>query len=268
MSAQLSINHLSKRFQAGTVNEKHALHDFSLQVESGDFLTILGSNGAGKSTLFNAIMGKFLPDSGSICLGGKDITYWKDFQRARYIGYLFQDPLRGTAPSMTIEENLALAYRRQGAKSLFAVNRRDSAYFRELLASLELGLEDRMKTRMGLLSGGQRQAAALVMAVIANPELLLLDEHTAALDVATSEKVLHITRRIIQERKLTTLMITHNIQQALEFGNRTIVMDSGRIILDIHGQQRQEMTVRGLTELFFSQAEQALSDRALFSLGQ
>ena len=228
MNAQLVITHLTKKFEAGTVNEKIALQDFSLEVGKGEFITILGSNGAGKSTLFNAILGKFLPDAGSILLDGEDITYRKDYKRALNIGCLYQNPLRGTAPNMTIEENLALAYTRKSTHHFFAVNRKDSAYFRELLATLELGLEDRMKTKMGLLSGGQRQAAALLMATIAKPKLLLLDEHTAALDPATAQKVLKITREIISRDNLTALMITHDMNQALAFGSRTIMMDSGR----------------------------------------
>ena len=195
MSAELVVSHLTKRFEAGTPNEKVALDDFSLEAQKGEFITILGSNGAGKSTLFNAILGKFLPDRGRIILDGEDITYYKDHKRALNIGCLYQNPQRGTAPSMTIEENLAMAYTRNASKSFFAVNRRDSAYFRELLATLDLGLENRMKTKMGLLSGGQRQAASLLMATIAKPKLLLLDEHTAALDPATSVKVLGITGR-------------------------------------------------------------------------
>ncbi len=266
MSVQLSISHLTKRFEEGSPNEKTALDDFSLEAERGDFITILGSNGAGKSTLFNAILGKFLPDRGRIVLDGKDITYLKEYKRAVDIGCLFQNPLRGTAPSMTIEENLAMAYTRNASKSFFAVNRRDSAYFRELLARLDLGLEHRMKTKMGLLSGGQRQAASLLMATIAKPKLLLLDEHTAALDPATSVKVLEITRQIIAENGLTALMITHNMSIALGFGNRTIMMDSGRLVLDINGRERSDMTPLELVELFNDRAGHALSDRTMLAL--
>ena len=264
--AQLTITHLTKKFEANSVNEKTALLDFNLEVQKGDFITILGSNGAGKSTLFNAILGKFLPDKGSILLDGEDITYEKDYKRALNIGCLYQNPMRGTAPNMTIEENLALAYTRKSTHRFFAVNKKDSAYFRELLASLDLGLEDRMKTKMGLLSGGQRQAAALLMATIAKPKLLLLDEHTAALDPATAAKVLRITRSIISERGLTALMITHNMEQALAFGNRTIMMDSGRLVLDVRDEERAAMTPQKLVELFSRSARQALSDRTQLSV--
>jgi len=266
MSAELVVSHLTKRFEAGTPNEKVALDDFSLEAERGEFITILGSNGAGKSTLFNAILGKFLPDRGRILLDGEDITYFKDHRRAIDIGCLYQNPLRGTAPSMTIEENLAMAYTRNASKSFFAVNRRDCAHFRELLASLDLGLENRMKTKMGLLSGGQRQAASLLMATIAKPKLLLLDEHTAALDPATSVKVLGITRQIVAENGLTALMITHDMSMALGFGNRTVMMDSGRLVLNISGQERIDTTPRKLADLFSSRAGHALSDRTMLTL--
>lgn len=266
MSSQLSILHLTKCFEAGTANQKTALDDFNLEVSKGEFITILGSNGAGKSTLFNAILGKFLPDSGRVILAGEDITYWKDYKRAANIGCLFQNPLRGTAPNMTIEENLALAYTRNASKSFFAVSRKDSSYFRELLAALDLGLEDRMKTKMGLLSGGQRQAASLLMATIAKPKLLLLDEHTAALDPVTSEKVLKITGEIIAQRGLTALMITHDMHQALKFGNRTLMMDGGRLVMDIHGPERARMTPRELVDLYTDKSGQLLSDRTLLSL--
>ena len=266
MNEQLLISHLKKSFQAGTDSQTRALDDFSLEVPRGEFITILGSNGAGKSTLFNAILGKFLPDSGKIILDGEDITYWKDYRRAADIGCLFQNPLRGTAPNMTIEENLALAYTRHASKTFFAVNRKDAAYFRALLSALDLGLEDRMKTKMGLLSGGQRQAASLLMATIAKPKLLLLDEHTAALDPATSAKVLKITGQIIAENGLTALMITHDMNQALSFGTRTIMMDSGRLILDISGKARADMTPRKLADLFSDKAGHFLSDRTMLSL--
>ncbi len=260
----LSLVGLRKTFEKGTPNAKLALDDVSLEVAPGDFITVLGSNGAGKSTLFNAILGKFRLDRGRVILDGEDITRQRDYRRALNIGCLYQDPLRGTAPNMTIEENLALAYTRKASKSFFAVNRKDSAYFRELLKSLNLGLEDRMKTKMGLLSGGQRQAASLVMATIAEPKLLLLDEHTAALDPATAEKVLDLTRRIISERNITCLMITHNMQSALELGSRTIVMDSGRVVLDVAGEERARLTVPQLLERFRENAGRELAtDRML-----
>lgn len=266
MSAQLSISDLTVRFETGTPNEKVALKDFSLEARKGDFITILGSNGAGKSTLFNAILGKFLPERGRILLDGSDITFMKDYRRAIDIGCIYQNPLRGTAPNMTIEENLAMAYTRKASRSFFAVNRRDSAHFRDLLARLGLGLENRMKTKMGLLSGGQRQAASLLMATIAQPKLLLLDEHTAALDPATSIKVLEITRKIIAENGLTTLMITHDMNMALEFGNRTIMMDSGRLVLDLNDDKRKTMAPGELADLFRDSAGHALSDRTLLAV--
>ena len=249
----LELIKLKKTFEKGTPNAKTALDDLSLTLAEGDFVTVLGSNGAGKSTLFNAILGKFRLD-------GEDITFQKDYRRALNLGCLYQDPMRGTAPNMTIEENLALAYTRKASRSFFAVNRRDSAYFRELLSSLDLGLEDRMKTRMGLLSGGQRQAASLLMATIAEPKLLLLDEHTAALDPATSEKVLALTRRLIDDRNLTCMMITHNMHSALRMGNRTVVMDRGKIALDISGEARSKLTVSDLLERFKAAAGRELND--------
>ena len=262
--SELSLINLKKVFERGTPNAKLALDGVNLEVEKGEFITILGSNGAGKSTLFNAILGKFRLDSGRVVLAGEDITRQRDFKRALNIGCLYQNPLRGTAPNMTIEENLALAYTRKASKSFFAVNRRDSAYFRELLRELDLGLEDRLKTKMGLLSGGQRQAASLLMATIAEPKLLLLDEHTAALDPATAEKVLDLTRRIVGERGLTCLMITHNMRSALELGTRTIVMDAGRIVLDVSGQERVSLTVPELMQLFHERSGRALdNDRML-----
>ena len=263
MNAQLSIRHLSKWFEKGTSNEKVALDKLDLEVQKGEFITILGSNGAGKSTLFNAILGKFIQDSGKIFLDGEDISYQKDYKRALNIGCLYQNPLRGTAPNMTIEENLAMAYTRKASKSFFAVGRKDSAYFREVLATLGLGLEDRMKTKMGLLSGGQRQAAALLMATIAKPKLLLLDEHTAALDPATSEKVLAITKESIKRDGLTALMITHDMEQALAFGNRTVMMDRGRIVLDLSGKKREGMTPGALVELFTGTTHHMLDDRTM-----
>ena len=266
MNSQLSIRGLTKKFEAGTPNEKIALDKVDLEVQKGEFITLLGSNGAGKSTLFNAILGKFLPDEGRILLDGEDITYQKDYKRALNIGCLFQNPLRGTAPNMTIEENLALAYTRKASRSFFALNRKDSDYFRQILASLDMGLEDRMKTRMGLLSGGQRQAAALLMAIIARPKLLLLDEHTAALDPASSRKVLEVTKQIIAEDGLTALMITHDMEQALRLGSRTLMMDSGRIVLDIQGEERARMSPRELAELFGKKAREGLSDRTMLAL--
>ena len=253
-SSALSIQNLTKRFEAGTVNEKLALDHLSLEIPAGQFVTVLGSNGSGKSTLFNAILGRLIPDSGHILLGGEDITRQKDYRRALNIGCLYQNPLRGTAPNMTIEENLALAYTRKASRSFFAVNKKDTAYFRDLLATLNMGLEDRMKTKMGLLSGGQRQAASLLMATVAQPKLLLLDEHTAALDPGAAEKVMEITRQIVERDKITPLKITHDMDYALTVGSRTIMLDAGKIVMDLSGEARREMTSGKLAELFYTKS--------------
>ena len=226
MSSQLKLTDITKKFEANTVNEKVALDHLNLTVEPGQFVTVLGSNGSGKSTMFNVILGSLFPDEGKVYLGDKDITKLKDYKRALNIGCLYQNPLRGTAPNLTIEENLALAYTRKASPSFFALNKKDSAYFREVLSTLGMGLEDRMKTKIGLLSGGQRQAASLLMATIAEPELLLLDEHTAALDPGAAEKVMALTKKIVEENKITTLMITHDMEYALEYGSRTIMLDN------------------------------------------
>ena len=244
----LTISHVSKSFNPGTVNEKRALTDLSLHLAPGDFVTIIGSNGAGKSTLFNAIAGDFLADSGSIVLDGKDITFAPAYKRSKQIGRLFQDPMRGSAPGMTIEENLSMASGRGGWLS--HITRADREVFREKLALLDMGLEDRMKQPVGLLSGGQRQALTLLMATFCPPKLLLLDEHTAALDPATAEKVLEITKDVVAQHKITTLMVTHNMGQALELGNRTLMMDGGNIVLDVAGEQRSNMTVADLLAQF------------------
>lgn len=244
----LTISHISKTFNPGTINEKVALRDLSLHLAPGDFVTIIGSNGAGKSTLFNAICGSFLTDSGSIVLDGQDITFAPEYQRAKQIGRLFQDPMRGSAPHMTIEENLALAAGNGGWFS--HVSKKEKELFRDRLSLLGMGLEDRMRQPVGLLSGGQRQALTLMMATFHPPKLLLLDEHTAALDPATAEKVLQITRDTVAKDNITTLMVTHNMHQALELGNRTLMMDSGRIVLDVKGEERAKMTVDDLLDQF------------------
>ena len=260
----LRIEHISKTFNPGTINEKTALRDLSLHLAAGDFVTIIGSNGAGKSTLFNAICGSFFTDSGSIYLDGKNVTFQPEYQRSRQMGRLFQDPMRGSAPHMTIEENLALAAPSGGW--LGHMTRADRAAFRDRLAQRGMGLEDRMKQPVGLLSGGQRQALTLLMATFKPPKLLLLDEHTAALDPATAEKVLEITRQTVAEHHITTLMVTHNMHQALELGNRTLMMDSGRIVLDVAGEERSKMTVDDLLAQFKDGAGKALdTDRILLS---
>ena len=263
----LELNNLHKTFNPGTVNEKVALNGVSLHMEAGDFATIVGSNGAGKSTMFNAITGGFIADEGSIVLGGQDITFAPEYERSKVIGHLFQDPLK--APNMTIEENLALAYLRAGTAphAIFSrISRKDKELFREKLALLNMGLEDRMKQPVGLLSGGQRQALTLLMATLVTPKLLLLDEHTAALDPATAEKVLELTKSIVAEKKITCLMVTHNMHQALELGNRTLMMDGGRIVFDVKGEERSKMTVDDLLEKFRENAGKALdNDRILLS---
>lgn len=267
--AMLELKNLSKTFNPGTVNEKTALSHLNLIVEDGDFITIVGSNGAGKSTLFNAIAGVFYVDEGAIVLAGEDITYKPEYKRSREMGRLFQDPMRGTAPHMTIEENLALAYLRT-AKHQHAffsrTSKSDRAFFREQLARLDMGLEDRMRQPVGLLSGGQRQALTLLMSTLVPPKVLLLDEHTAALDPGTAEKVLKLTREIVAEHRITTLMVTHNMHQALGLGNRTLMMDGGSVVLDIRGEERAGMTVDGLLERFRTGAGKELdNDRILLS---
>lgn len=258
----LSISHISKTFNPGTEDAKKALNDLSLEVGKGDFITIIGANGAGKSTLFNAIAGSFITDSGSITLDGRNITLMAEHKRARIIGRLFQDPMRGTAPGMTVEENLALAAGHGGWLS--AVSKADKKAFRDRVALLNMGLEDRMSQPVGLLSGGQRQALTLMMATINPPKVLLLDEHTAALDPATAEKVLELTNQIVDDNGLTCLMITHNMQSALELGNRTIMMDRGQVVMDISGKDREGVTVADLLLKFKEVSGKALdNDRML-----
>ena len=252
-SVMLQLIDVSKTFNPGTVNEKKALSHLNLELQDGDFATIIGSNGAGKSTMFNAICGTFFADEGAVILDGTDITYEKEYKRSKYIGHLFQDPMKGTAPNMSIEENLALAYLRASAvkgKFFSRISQKEKQMFREKLALLDMGLEDRMKNPVGLLSGGQRQALTLLMATVVTPKILLLDEHTAALDPATAEKVLNLTKRIVAENKITCLMITHNMQSALELGNRTLMMNSGEIVLDIKDEERKGLTVSDLLEKF------------------
>jgi putative ABC transport system ATP-binding protein len=263
----LEVKNISKTFAKGTPNEHKALDHLSLSLKKGEFVTILGSNGAGKSTLFNAICGNFLPDEGNVILDGKDITFLPEHKRASEIGRLFQDPMKGTAPNLTIEENLALAYSKN-TKGIFrfAITKKDREMFREALSSFGMGLEDRMGTKIGLLSGGQRQVVTLLMSTIVTPKLLLLDEHTAALDPATAEKVMAITNRIVNERQLTTLMITHNMGAALTTGTRTIMLDAGAIIFDIDETSRQHMTVSDLLDMYSEKKkEQFDNDRILLN---
>lgn len=260
----LKMTGVSKTFNPGTVNAKTALSDLSLQVNKGDFITIIGANGAGKSTLFNAIAGSFMTDSGNIVLDGKDITLMPEHKRAKSIGRLFQDPMRGSAPGMSIEENMALAAGHGGWLS--SVSRKDKELFRERLALLGMGLEDRMKQPVGLLSGGQRQALTLMMATFNPPKLLLLDEHTAALDPGTAEKVLELTKNIVAENNLTCLMITHNMQSALDLGNRTFMMNNGNIVYDVQGEKRNKLTVSDLLQKFKESVGKELdNDRMLLS---
>ena len=244
----LELKNISKTFNPGTVNEKCALHELSLSVPDGDFITIVGANGAGKSTLFGAISGSFLTDSGEILLDGQDVTLLPEYRRSKIIGRLFQDPMRGSAPGMTIEENLALAAGRSGW--LGHISRRDRECFRAQLRELDMGLEDRLRQPVGLLSGGQRQALTLLMATIARPKLLLLDEHTAALDPRTAAKVLDLSDRIVQEHGLTTLMITHNMKDAIAHGNRLIMMDAGQVVVDVSGEEKKKLTVPDLLAMF------------------
>ncbi len=259
----LEMTNVKKTFNIGTVNEKTAVSNLNLVLNKGDYVTVVGSNGAGKSTLFNAIAGDFYVDSGNIQLDGQDITYMPAYKRSRQMGRLFQNPMRGTAPSMTIEENLALSYLRTAkhSKAFFArIRKSDKEMFKQNLSRLGMGLEDRMKQPVGLLSGGQRQALTLLMATMTPPKLLLLDEHTAALDPITAEKVLKITDDTVKENNLTCMVITHNLSDALARGNRTLMMDSGNIVLDVSGDERKNMTVEELLKRFKEGVGKALED--------
>lgn len=263
----LKINSISKTFGNGTGHEKPALDALSLTVEEGEFITIIGGNGAGKSTLLNCIAGVHEVDQGSILLDGMDITFWPEYKRSSYIGRVFQDPNKGTAFDMTIEENLAMASAKGKHRGLQAgIRKTDKHLFKEQLALLELGLEDRLKHKVGLLSGGQRQALTLLMSSIVKPKLLLLDEHTAALDPSIAKKVSQLTRDIVAKHGLSTIMVTHNMKAALEYGSRTIMMHEGQIILDLSGEERVHMTVEGLIERFGKKSGTELdNDRLLLS---
>lgn len=261
----LRLDSIFVTFNKGTKFEIKGIDGLSLHLAPGDFATVIGSNGAGKSTLMNVIAGSVTADEGRVTIDGRDVTLDPEHRRASYIGHLFQDPMKGTAPGMTIAENLSLAAGRGGWLSL--PSRADKTLFRERLASLGMGLEERMNTPVGLLSGGQRQALTLLMATFNPPKLLLLDEHTAALDPATAETVLGITRRTVEENSLTCLMITHNIKDALSMGNRLLMMDRGRIIVDVSGEEKRSMTVDGILAKFKEAAAGALSDRTVLGAG-
>ena len=247
----LKITNLQKTFNPGTVNEKTALNGLNLHIKEGEFVTVIGGNGAGKSTLQNAVAGVWKPDFGTIEIDGVDVTNMPEYKRAAFLGRVFQDPMKGTAPDMEIAENLAIASKR-GVRRRFVrgVRRSDRAYYRELLQTLDLGLEDRLSAKVGLLSGGQRQALTLLMATMKKPKLLLLDEHTAALDPKTAAKVLDATRKIVEKNNLTTLMITHNMRDAIAYGNRLIMMYDGRIVVDVSGEEKKQLTVEQLLGLF------------------
>mgnify|MGYP001139680972 FL=1 len=247
----LEIKDIWKIFNAGTVNEKQALRGVSLTLNDGDFCTVIGGNGAGKSTMLNAVAGTWAVDGGSISIGGVDVTHLPDYKRAPYIGRVFQDPMLGTAPTMQILENLALAARRGQRRGLrWGVTKAEKEQYQEMLKNLDLGLEDRLTSKVGLLSGGQRQALTLLMASLKKPKLLLLDEHTAALDPKTAAKVLELSDRIVAESHLTTMMVTHNMKDAIQHGNRLIMMYDGKIVIDVSGEEKKKLTVPQLLELF------------------
>lgn len=263
----LEIKNVYKTFNAGTVNEKVALKGLDLTLEDGDFVTVIGGNGAGKSTMLNAVAGVWPVDMGKIIIDGKDVTRLSEHQRAKYIGRVFQDPMMGTAPSMWIEENLALAARRGQRRGLsWGVTKGEKEQYRELLGGLGLGLESRLTTKVSTLSGGQRQALTLLMATLKRPKLLLLDEHTAALDPKTAAKVMELTDRIVREGQLTTLMITHNMRDAIQYGNRLIMLHDGHVILDIAGEEKKKLTVPDLLEQFTkASGDEFANDRAILS---
>ena len=263
----LDLKNVSKTFHPGTVNARTALDDLSLHLNEGDFVTVIGGNGAGKSTLLNAIAGTFAVDSGSISIGGQDVSRLPEFKRAALIGRVFQDPMQGTAATMQIEENLALAARRGQPRGLrWGITKAEREKYRALLQPLDLGLEDRLTAKVGLLSGGQRQALTLLMSALKQPKLLLLDEHTAALDPKTAAKVLSLSDQIVAENHLTTLMITHNMKDAIRHGNRLLMMSAGRIVLDISGEEKKKLTVEDLLHRFSLASDgEMLSDRAILS---
>lgn len=260
----ISVQAANKFFHRGSVNEVHSIRDLSIDIGQGDFITIIGSNGAGKSTFLSCLAGTHALDSGRITVAGTDVTRWPEHKRARFIGRVFQDPLMGTCGSGSIAQNMALAHKRGQRRGLSrGVTAADRDFFRERLRPLGLGLEDRLRDPAGLLSGGQRQALTMVMATLVRPELLLLDEHTAALDPKTAGQILELTRAIVAEHGLTTLMVTHNMHQALSLGNRLVMMHRGRIIFDVRGEEKARLTVEALLDKFQSQADAEVSDRML-----
>ena len=263
----LELKNISKTFFPGTVHEKTALDNLSLTLHEGDFVTVIGGNGAGKSTMLNAIAGTFSVDSGSILIDGKEVTRLPEFKRAALLGRVFQDPMMGTAPTMQIQENLALAARRGKHRGLkWGITPQEEQEYYQKLKDLDLGLEDRMKAKVGLLSGGQRQALTLLMAALQKPKLLLLDEHTAALDPRTAAKVLELSDKIVEENHLTTMMITHNMRDAIAHGNRLIMMDAGHVVLDISGEEKKKLTVSDLLTLFSkASGTEANDDKLLLS---
>lgn len=260
----ISVQAANKFFHRGSVNEVHSIRDLSIDIGQGDFITIIGSNGAGKSTFLSCLAGTHALDSGRITVAGTDVTRWPEHKRARFIGRVFQDPLMGTCGSGSIAQNMALAHKRGQRRGLSrGVTAADRDFFRERLRPLGLGLEDRLRDPAGLLSGGQRQALTMVMATLVRPELLLLDEHTAALDPKTAGQILELTRAIVAEHGLTTLMVTHNMHQALSLGNRLVMMHRGRIIFDVRGEEKARLTVEALLDKFQGQADAEVSDRML-----
>lgn len=263
----LELRNITKVFNKGTVDEKVALNNLSLTLNDGDFVTVIGGNGAGKSTMQNAICGTWIPDSGEVILDGINVSSLPEYKRAKYLGRVYQDPMMGTAAGMQIEENLALAVRRGKRRTLRAgIKKSEREEYRKRLAELDLGLEDRLSAKVGTLSGGQRQALTLLMATLQKPKLLLLDEHTAALDPKTAAKVMEITQRLVSENNLTTLMITHNMRDAIHYGNRLIMLHEGRIILDISGAEKEQLTVPNLLEMFTkASGDEFANDKAILS---
>lgn len=263
----LKISGVYKTFNPGTVNEKHALNGIDLTLEEGDFVTVIGGNGAGKSTMLNMVAGVYPVDCGTITIDGEDVTKYPEYKRAKHVGRVFQDPMTGTAANMQIIENLALSARRGKKRSLKSgVTKKEKAEYREILKSLDLGLEDRLTSKVGLLSGGQRQAVTLLMATLKKPKVLLLDEHTAALDPKTAQKVLQLTEQIVAEHNLTTIMITHNMNDAIQIGNRLIMMNDGKIIYDVKGEEKKKLTTEDLLEKFkMTSGEEFANDRMMLT---